>query len=106
MAALKLEDSANPAPPSSSRTPVGSQEVTPSKECAGRGVLAGRSQCLHKAHRGTAYIRAGVTSAVKWLLETLKKSLCATALVSIVMIGAVLIIRELGWFALHSDQTD
>ena len=55
--------------------------------------------------RGSA-IRAGVTSALKWLLETLKKSLCATALVTLVMIGAMLIIRELGWFALHSDQTD
>ena len=98
-----LEDSARPP---SSVTPVGSQEMTPSKECAARGVLAERSQCLHKAHRGTAYIRAGVSSAVKWLLETLKKSLCATALVCLVMTGAVLLIRELGWLALHSDQTD
>ena len=97
-----VEDS---APTPSYVTPVESQ-VTPSKECAARGVLAGRSQCLHKAHRGTAYIRAGVSSAVKWLLETLKKSLCATALVCLVMTGAVLLILELGWFALHSDQTD
>ena len=99
-----IEDSA-PGRPSSSVTPLESQAVTPSERGPRRAAQT-ESHCLHKAMTGCSAIRAGVTSAVKWLLETLKKSLCATALVTLVMIGAMLIIRELGWFALHSDQTD
>ena len=51
-------------------------------------------------------IRARVTARLTRGVKSAKTSLCATAVVSAILLVAILILRELGWLALHYVPTE
>ena len=51
-------------------------------------------------------IRARVTAQLTRGVKSAKTSLCATLVVSAILLVAVLILRELGWLALHYVPTE
>ena len=63
-----------------------------------------RSQGLHKAPNLGMRLRAGAAATLRQGCKETRKSLCATAIVSVLLILAIIGIRELGWIRLHSSS--
>ena len=63
-----------------------------------------RSQGLHKAPGLGMRLRAGAAATIRQGCKETRKSLCATAIVSILLILTIIAIRELGWIRLHASS--